>query len=232
MVELNLSKEQSLINLDLRKKEVENIVMGIPQLSNITSRVALVLDFSGSMRNLYKNGTVQSVIERIMPIAMQFDDNQELDLWIFENGFTRLGGVTKENFYGLANNIFNQYSMGGTEYAPVMNDVYKKYIKEDPANIANYVIFITDGDNSDRGNTNKIITEASKYPIFWQFVGIGSSKFTYLEQLDEMEGRFVDNANFFSVNDLNKMSDEKLYNKLLGEYPEWISKAKHLGILK
>lgn len=76
MVELNLSKEQSLINLDLRKKEVENIVMGIPQLSNITSRVALVLDFSGSMRNLYKNGTVQSVIERIMPIAMQFDDNQ------------------------------------------------------------------------------------------------------------------------------------------------------------
>ena len=47
-----------------------------------------------------------------------------------------------------------------------------------------------------------------------------------------MEGRFVDNANFFSVNDLNKMSDEKLYNKLLGEYPEWISKAKHLGILK
>ena len=35
MVELNLSKEQSLINLDLRKKEVENIVMGIPQLSNI-----------------------------------------------------------------------------------------------------------------------------------------------------------------------------------------------------
>ena len=128
MVELNLSKEQSLINLDLRKKEVENIVMGIPQLSNITSRVALVLDFSGSMSTLYKNGTVQSVIERIMPIAMQFDDNQELDLWIFENGFTRLGGVTKENFYGLANNIFNQYSMGGTEYAPVMNDALVVFI--------------------------------------------------------------------------------------------------------
>ena len=226
MVELNLSKEQSLINLDLRKKEVENIVMGIPQLSNITSRVALVLDFSGSMRNLYKNGTVQSVIERIMPIAMQFDDNQELDLWIFENGFTRLGGVTKENFYGLANNIFNQYSMGGTEYAPVMNDVYKKYIKEDPANIANYVIFITDGDNSDRGNTNKIITEASKYPIFWQFVGIGDDSFSYLQKLDDMDGRYVDNADFFSIYDINNITDNELYTKLFDEYPGWLSNPK------
>ena len=226
MVELNLSKEQSLINLDLRKKEVENIVMGIPQLSNITSRVALVLDFSGSMRNLYKNGTVQSVIERIMPIAMQFDDNQELDLWIFENGFTRLGGVTKENFYGLANNIFNQYSMGGTEYAPVMNDVYKKYIKEDPANIANYVIFITDGDNSDRGNTNKIITEASKYPIFWQFVGIGDDSFSYLQKLDDMDGRYVDNADFFPIYDINNITDNELYTKLFDEYPGWLSNPK------
>ena len=226
MVELNLSKEQSLINLDLRKKEVENIVMGIPQLSNITSRVALVLDFSGSMRNLYKNGTVQSVIERIMPIAKQFDDNQELDLWIFENGFTRLGGVTKENFYGLANNIFNQYSMGGTEYAPVMNDVYKKYIKEDPANIANYVIFITDGDNSDRGNTNKIITEASKYPIFWQFVGIGDDSFSYLQKLDDMDGRYVDNADFFPIYDINNITDNELYTKLFDEYPGWLSNPK------
>ena len=226
MVELNLSKEQSLINLDLRKKEVENIVMGIPQLSNITSRVALVLDFSGSMRNLYKNGTVQLVIERIMPIAMQFDDNQELDLWIFENGFTRLGGVTKENFYGLANNIFNQYRMGGTEYAPVMNDVYKKYIKENPANIANYVIFITDGDNSDRGNTNKIITEASKYPIFWQFIGIGDDSFSYLQKLDDMDGRYVDNADFFSIYDINNITDNELYTKLFDEYPGWLSNPK------
>ena len=79
MVQLNLTKEQSLIQLDLRKEEVEQVVMGIPQLSNIISRVALVLDFSGSMELLYENGTVQSVIERIMPIAMQIDDNQELD---------------------------------------------------------------------------------------------------------------------------------------------------------
>lgn len=226
MVELNLSKEQSLINLDLRKKEVENIVMGIPQLHNITSRVALVLDFSGSMRNLYRDGTVQSVIERIMPIAMQFDDNQELDLWIFESGFKRLGGVTKENFYGLAEQILNRYRMGCTEYAPVMEDIYKKYVKEEPAQIANYVIFITDGDNSDHGATNKIITEISKYPIFFQFIGIGDEQFKYLQKLDDMSGRYVDNADFFPVRNINNMSDNELYSKLFDEYPNWLSDPK------
>lgn len=226
MVELNLSKEQSLINLDLRKQEVENIVMGIPQLQNIKSRVALVLDFSGSMRNLYSNGTVQSVIERIMPIAMQFDDNQELDLWIFESGFKRLGGVTKSNFYGLAQEIFNKYRMGGTQYAPVMEDIFSKYVKEEPTQLPNYIIFITDGDNSDHGSTNKVITELSKYPIFFQFVGIGDEKFNYLQKLDDMGGRYVDNADFFSIKNINEMSDNELYTKLFDEYPSWLSDTK------
>lgn len=226
MVQLNLTKEQSLIQLDLRKEEVEQVVMGIPQLSNIISRVALVLDFSGSMELLYENGTVQSVIERIMPIAMQFDDNQELDLWIFENGFKRIGGVTKQNFYGLAKHIYDNYRMGGTHYAPVMFDIKNKYIDEEPAQIANYVIFITDGNNSDKSDAKRAITEISNYPIFFQFVGIGSAKFDFLEKLDDMDGRYVDNANFFPIRDINNMEDRQLYSNLFAEYPSWLSDMK------
>ena len=72
--------------------------------------------------------------------------------------------------------------------------------------------------------------EASRYPIFWQFVGIGNSRFSYLEELDEMQGRFIDNANFFSVNDLDIISDDELYKRLLSEYPDWITKAKQVGL--
>lgn len=226
MIELNLSKEQSLISLDLRKQEVNDIVMGIPQLSNITSRVALVLDFSGSMSGLYKDGTVQSIIERIMPIAMQFDDNQELDLWIFDNGFHRLGGVTVDNFYGLAMNIYNKYRMGGTCYAPVMMDISNKYIKEEPTPIANYVIFITDGENSDKSDARKAIIETAKQPIFWQFIGIGNERFQFLQSLDDMDGRYVDNADFFAVKNINNMEDRELYTKLFDEYPGWLSDPK------
>lgn len=231
-IQLNLTKEQSLIQLDMRKREVANVCMGIPALNGVQSRVALVLDYSGSMGRLYRNGTVQAVIERIMPIACQFDDNQELDLWIFEDGFKRLGGITMANFYGYVEREIMKYRMGCTQYSPVMQDVFSKYINEEPANMPNYVIFITDGDNSDKRNTTEFMKEASKYPIFWQFVGIGNDSFNYLQKLDDMGGRFMDNADFFQLNDIMKVTDNELYNRLLTEYPSWLVQAKQNGVLR
>lgn len=230
---LNLSKEEKLQTLDLRKNMVLNLTKTSEELNNLTSRVALVLDYSGSMSRLYNNGTVQSVVERIFPLAVNFDDNQELDIWIFSNGFHRLSGVTKENFYGyVKEEIMNsRYRMGGTEYAPVMNDVYNKYIKEEPVNnMPSYVIFITDGDNSDKRQTTQEITTVSKYPIFWQFVGIGNSSMEFLEKLDDMDGRYIDNANFFRIKDIDTINDEDLYKKLLNEYPSWLKEAKNKNI--
>lgn len=232
-IKLNLSKDESLEALDLRKKEVVTLCLEKPELTNLKSRVALVLDYSGSMGPLYRNGTVQSVVERILPIAMQFDDNAELDLWIFENGYRRLDGITKDNFYGyVKNEIMSKYSMGGTNYSPVMKDIAKKYIQEEPSSIPNYVIYITDGDNSDKTATTEFIKNISKEPIFWQFVGLGGDSFAYLEKLDDMGGRYVDNADFFKIKDINKVSDKELYNNLLNEYPEWLKTIKSKGMIK
>lgn len=216
---LNLSKEESLQQLDLRKNEVAQLCLSKPELNGLTSRVALVLDYSGSMKRLYDNGVVQAVVEKILPIAMNFDDNGSMEMWIFENGFRRLEDISLENFYGYIEENVLKYRMGGTSYAPVMKDVFNKYIKEDPANLPNYVIFITDGENDDTAQTNKVIKELSRYPIFFQFVGIGNCSFRYLRSLDEMEGRYVDNANFFAIEDINKIS----YEQLLSEYPSWLA---------
>lgn len=230
---LNLSKEESLKVLDLRKKQVEVLCLEKPQLSNLISRVAVVMDISGSMSQLYRNGTVQSILEKILPIAMQFDDNGELDLWLFSNKFYRLDGLTKENYYDFVNReILNHYSMGGTEYSPVMKDVCKKYMDEDPMKIPNYIIFITDGDNSDQRETTKIVKQSSYKPIFWQFVGIGNSSFSFLEKLDDMDGRYIDNANFFQLNDINSISDKELYTRLLSEYPQWLDYEKTKEIIQ
>lgn len=230
-IKLNLTKEESLIQLDMRKKDINDICSGIPQLNGVKSRVALVLDYSGSMSRLYKNGTVQSVIERIIPIASKFDDNQELDLWIFENGFNRLGTITVNNFYSFVEREIMKYSMGGTNYSPVMKDIYTKYIEEEPSDMPNYVIFITDGDNSDKSTTTDFIKRASKYPIFWQFVGIGNDSFSYLQKLDDLNGRYIDNADFFRIKDVTRISDNELYKKLLTEYPSWITEAKKKGLI-
>lgn len=230
---LNLNKEESLMNLDLRKKEVNLLCLDKPEFNELSSTIALVLDYSISIRPLYNNGTVQSIIERILPIAMQFDDNQELDLWIFEDGFKRLGGITKNNFYNFVKNeIMNKYDMGGTNYAPVMKDIVKKYIKEEPSSLPNYVIYVTDGDNADKTETTNFIKEVSDKPIFWQFVGIGDSEFKFLTKLDDLKDRYVDNADFFKIRDINKVSDKELYNNLLNEYPSWLKEVRKKGMIK
>ncbi|WP_024622480.1 vWA domain-containing protein [Metaclostridioides mangenotii] len=215
--------------VDLVKKTISLQKNPVPD----KARVALVLDYSGSMRRLYNNGTVQSVIEKILPLAIQFDDDGELDVWLFENNFKRIKSINLNNFNNYIKNerILERYGMGGTEYAPVMRDVVKKYTKEEKSELPNYVLFITDGDNFDKPETDQIMKDASHEPIFWQFLGLGNSEFKYLEKLDTMSGRKIDNANFFSVNDINSLSDEKLYEKILFEYPTWCQEAKNTGVI-
>lgn len=228
MIELNLSKEQAVHAISLRKEKVVVELKKHDALNGAKARVALVLDFSASTEPDYKNGTMQSVIERIYPIAAVLDDNAELDLWIFTDGFYRIGAVTKENFYGIVKEIMKKYLMGGTSYAPVMKDVEKMYIKELPQNIAEYIIFITDGRAGDRNETIKTIQRTSHEPMFWQFIGVSSREksFDLLEELDDMEGRYVDNANFFRIKDINAVSDEKLYEMLFHEFPGWLADEK------
>lgn len=232
---LNLSKEESLMQLNLKKDLIQSLCLDKKELNNLTARVAVVMDFSGSMESLYKRGTVQAILDRLLPVAMQFDDNGEMEVWLFDNSFIRMPDISLDNYYNYLKNekVLKKYSMGGTRYAPVINDVVRKYTYEDKSNLPTLVLFITDGDNfsDDRAQATRAIIEASKHPIFWQFVGIGNSSFSYLEELDEMEGRYVDNANFFAVNDLTSITDEELYNRLLAEYPDWISKVKQLGMI-
>lgn len=57
------------------------------------------------------------------------------------------------------------------------------------------------------------------------------SDFPFLEKLDQLSGRLVDNADFFSVQAPNEHSDEVLYDLMMGEYPEWIKLAKQQNIL-
>lgn len=228
---INLSKEESMKKISLRKDKVISLAKE-RDLSDVCSRVALVLDFSYSMENLFDNGTVQSIIERIIPLALHFDDNGELDFWIFEDGYKKLDGITLDNFYGLAKDVKKHNRMGGTNYAPVMADVDRFYIEEEPLNIPNYVIFITDGDNTDRSRAESMITKISNHPIFFQFIGVGNSSFSFLEKLGEMDGRYIDNANFFSVSDINSMSDDDLYDKLFAEFPSWLKDSKVQDMLK
>ncbi|PLR69301.1 vWA domain-containing protein [Bacillus sp. UMB0893] len=220
----------SSINL---MKKTAGIVLEKKKLTGVVARVGLVLDISGSMRNLYKNGSVQKVVERILAVASQFDDDGMLDIWVYDNEFSRLPSVTERDFENYVNlRILKNESIhkfGRNDEPPVMYDVMKKYLQEEPSKDPAFVVFINDG--GCKRTIKKPVVSSSNKPIFWQFVGVGSSNFEVLENLDTMEGRFIDNANFFHVQDIDATTDEQLYDQLLNEFPEWITEAKQKNVL-
>ena len=89
-----------------------------------------------------------------------------------------------------------------------------------------YVIFLTDGDCSDKSDTYKIVRELSHTGAFIQFIGIGGDSFNTLQKLDDLDKRELDNADFFAVYDIDGISDDELYAKLMTEFPAWIPQAK------
>lgn len=233
-VSLDMNKEKAINTLNMRKEKVNHLCMKKSELSGVNARVGVAMDYSGSMSSEYKRGIVQDIVERLLPLALKFDDNGELDMWLFENGSRRLPTVTIDNFYQYVDReiLAKKWHMGGTEYAPVMRDIMNKYINEDPSGTPTYIIFITDGDNSDKRKTEEVIRESSKYNIFWQFVGIGNDSFAFLQKLDDLKGRPIDNTDFFKIASIERMTDEDLYKNLLNEYPGWEKQARANGLIR
>lgn len=89
-----------MATIDLQKKSVK-IVLEKKNLTTVRARVGLVLDITGSMRALYKSGTVQKVVERILAVASQFDDDGLLDVWVYDNEFARLSRSANETSKGM-----------------------------------------------------------------------------------------------------------------------------------
>ena len=232
---VSLEKKKAIETLNLRK-ETLGISLVKRDLGKITARVGLVLDQTGSMRSLYRNGTAQEVVDRLLPMGLKFDDNGELDMWIFAKKFKRLDSVHESDFFGyvdreIMKNPENQL-WESTYYAPVMKDVLQKYVHEEPSELPTIIYFITDGETFDPKESEAVIREASKHNIFWQFVGIGNEDFEFLKKLDDMSDRHIDNADFFQLNDVRKISDAELYDRVLQEYPSWEKQARQLGMIK
>ena len=211
-----------------------SVVLEKRRLLDTVARVALVLDASGSMSRQYSSGRVQEVVERILPLAVHFDDDGALDCWAFANRELPLAPVTLDNVAGYIareQGGVRQWnrSIGGSNHEPsVIRSVIEAYRT---STLPAYVIFISDGGVGNAAEIKRLLIEASALPIFWQFVGIGGSGYGVLQKLDTLPGRVVDNANFFAIDDLHSVSEAELYERLLGEFPDWLVATRRAGVL-
>lgn len=233
-----------LQKIELRKQSVIDLKKSSGLGSDSKAQVYLALDFSYSMSPLYDDGTVQEVVERILPFGLAFDDNGEVDFYLFENRCKQMPEtITLSNVDGYINNkVLGRYSMGGTNYAPVLEEIYKETANVSKGGFFSkssvekmktpvYIIFITDGNNSDKSETESIIRKMSETGIFVQFIGIGKEQFSFLDKLDDLSGRKIDNVNFFKVDDIRGISDNALYQGLMTEYPGWVAQAKNKNLI-
>lgn len=245
---VSLSK-QRLINLEksapgsglINLAKTASISLEKKQLDNHTADVVLVLDFSASMSKVFDNGFVQQVAERVLAAGVLFDDNASVDVFLFDNRAQHLGELSPTQFQGQVARWHKQHGLGGgTKYGAVIQKVREHFFgsaigREGPMHRAKpvYVLFVTDGDATDKSHATRMMREVSYEPIFWQFVGVHTwgSSFDYLERLDNLSGRLVDNANFFEIRDVKALSDQDLYQKMFAEYPDWLKAARQQGLV-
>lgn len=226
--------------IDLRKSIVIDLKKKVG-LDGQKATVVAVLDVSPSMRHLYNNGAVQSLTERLLALGLAFDDDGKIDMYGFSTECFKTTDVTIDNIAGYVNKNLTSRINGGTNYAPVVNTIVNDFAKKDGFWIFKksqvldnpvFVIFITDGDNTDKPETQAAIKKASENGIFFQFVGIGSEKFAFLEKLDTLTGRNIDNCGFFKADNISNVSDAQLYESLLQEFPSFVTEARKKGLIK
>jgi hypothetical protein len=224
--------------------------------TGLTAEVAMVFDFSQSMEwdpfPRYSRGEVQAAAERVLALACQFDDDGSVPTFFFHNDAWHAGDMTLSNYQGFIDNAIRGKRMGGTSYQAAIDEVLTYYTlsrsgggtrrrglfgggrsqSETPSTVHRqypiYVAFFTDGEPQDPEPSEQAIREAASLPVFWQFIGLGQ-EFSFLEKMDDMGGREVDNADFFSANRLDQMGDEALFANLCDEFPGWVKTVQGKG---
>lgn len=225
-------------------------------LAQHTAKVCLVLDISGSMGALYRKGLVQQFAERILALGCRFDDDGEIDVFLFGRNVHQGAPMGLSNWSDYIAQIIHKHPLeGDTRYGAAIEAVRRHYFPDGgggertsavKGDVPVYVMFVTDGSTSDKPLTERQLRWASKEPIFWQFMGIGKgrkskskalldfadSDFPFLEKLDELDGRLIDNADFFSVSSPDEHSDAVLFDLLMNEYPGWVEQARGQGLIR
>ncbi|AOH85165.1 hypothetical protein AWL63_15565 [Sphingomonas panacis] len=237
-------RKQRIVSLEKRDPKLVSLAKAAAvslekkSLSGATAKVVLVLDISGSMYDRYQSGEVDRLVQRVLALGLNMDDDGSIEVYAFGTGAYRIGTADIDTYQDFVPNMLRTHDLeGSTHYGATIKMIRQDFASQpDFGRVPVYVMFVTDGDTMDRSLTEKQIREASSQGIFWQFMGIGgsglrSSGFKFLEKLDDLKGRKVDNCDFFSVPSADSDTDTELYDKLMSEYPGWLKAAAAAGIL-
>ncbi|MFE9770156.1 VWA domain-containing protein [Streptomyces sp. NPDC005931] len=208
-------------------------------LDGLRAAVYLVVDYSGSMKPYYDDGSVQALADRVLGLSAHLDDDGTVPVVFFSTDVDAVTDIALGDHRGAVERIVAGLGhMGRTSYHLAMDAVIDHYLDSGATEPA-LVVFQTDGGPVNRLAAERYLCKAARLPLFWQFIGFGdpgSRQFEYLRRLDELavpDKRIVDNAGFFHAGrNPRKVADAELYDRLVGEFPKWLVAARAQGIVR
>jgi vWA found in TerF C terminus len=239
MVAISLSKVQETAPALVSLYKSAAVSLTKHGLDGQRAAVYLVVDYSGSMKPYYQDGSVQALADRVLGLSAHFDDDGSVPVVFFSTDVDAVTDIALAEHQGRIERIVSGLGhMGRTSYHLAMDAVIDHYLDSgstDPA----LVIFQTDGGPINKLAAERYLCKAAPLPLFWQFIGFGdtgSKQFDFLRKLDELavpQKRVVDNAGFFHAgSDPRQVSDAELYDRLVGEFPKWLAAARARGIVR
>lgn len=235
---LDLNKSKQTLCLNLQKS-------GITTPPKID--VAFALDVSGSFDDEHRSGLTNDLMTRLIPWASVFDPDQKMEVYTFSNGASGVhhAGEVNENNYThyIQNHIIGCPGYGGgTDYGYVLEKILEdfgwvakkqgfwgkllgtpeKQLKQRPT----LVFIVTDGENTDKPATQRLMEESSARQdgIYFHFIGVSNqnSVFPFIKKLG---GKF-NNVGFTPVHRVRQWvtQDEDLINRALisEELIQWL----------
>lgn len=198
-------------------------------LDGIRAQAVMLLDHSGSMRNLYKNGTVQTLVERALAFALQVDLDGVIPVYAFDSVLWKPVEVTIDNYQGVVDrDLWRRREMGGTNMAQPFRTMIEIAESSDAPL---FVIVVGDGSPSDRGATTRAVCELANHPAFVKFLAV--EQVDYLQTLDDLgpSKRRVDNVDAKFLPDVAAVSDLAFADAMTEEWDTWIAAAQEAGIV-
>jgi stress response protein SCP2 len=218
--------------VNLRKYEVSVAVVK-NRLDTQRFRVVLAIDASGSMKPMYRNGTVQRSLERMVAIADVLDDDGQMEVWFFGDYPVRSAPVTVHTMATyVEDNAESKKRAEGGNYEPrAMREIIDWTLAE-PSPHPTLVLFWSDGGVHAEKKIAQMLVQSSSLPIFWMYLGLGRADYGVLARLDSVSGGVVDNAGFIPIDDIEHYPDETLYGEIFGSFVRpWIDAATAAGVL-
>ncbi|MER6956100.1 MULTISPECIES: VWA domain-containing protein [unclassified Streptomyces] len=239
MVAISLTKVQETAPALVDLYKSAGVSLTRHGLDGQRAAVYLVVDYSGSMKPFYQDGSVQALADRVLGLSAHLDDDGRVPVVFFSTDVDAVTDIALADHQGRVDRIVAGLGhMGKTSYHLAMDAVIDHYLDSGSRQPA-LVVFQTDGGPINKLAAERYLCKASKLPLFWQFVGFGdrgSKQFDFLRKLDELPvpaKRAVDNAGFFHAGpEPAKMPDAELYDRLVGEFPKWLVAARAQGITR